>query len=156
MDTGWDSWDLLFFVVFFQTCVYKVCTESQSWLFKQDNFNVSGPRQRSWWDFCKPKPGNVYRQIWSHLICLCNFYCCIQVVQRELENYLSKSNSSALEATSDCHLSPRLAQLTMLPIEGQPKSNQPKSDQPLENCSFSLPWTFVHGASQPLLGYPEI
>lgn len=46
----------------------------------------------------------IYRQIQGQLICLCHFYCCFQVVDRELENQLSRSNSSALEVTSDCHL----------------------------------------------------
>lgn len=47
----------------------------------------------------------IYRQIQGQLICLCHFYCCPQVVGRELEIQLSRSNSSALEVTSDCHLS---------------------------------------------------
>lgn len=130
--------------------IYKVCTKFQSWLFKQDNFDIPGPQQRSW-DFHKFRAGKIYRQIQRQLICLCHFYCCVQTVHRKLGKKLIRSNRSALEATTDCHRPLPDTHLTMLTIE-----RQPKSDLPLKNSFFRLPpSTFVRGAIQPLWGYPE-
>lgn len=56
----------LLFIVIFQRYIYKVYAKFQSWLFKQDSFDISHPRDPE--TFTSLKQKKIYRQIQKQLI----------------------------------------------------------------------------------------